>query len=93
MSVDRRWRALIAFLVVLAPSAAAAASDEDCRKFHQECEDARAAGFHDVGICNVERLECGERASPDAESGVGKTTRPPPTTPAGRSDPERSVGP
>jgi len=43
---------------------AAAASAEDCRAFHQECTEARAAGYRDVGICNVERLEC--PAGPDA---------------------------
>ena len=37
---------------------AEAASPEDCRRFHQECTEARAAGYRDVGICNVERLEC-----------------------------------
>src|SRR2546426_9185414 len=37
---------------------AAAASAEDCREFHQECTEARAAGYNDVGICHVERLEC-----------------------------------
>jgi hypothetical protein len=33
-------------------------SRSDCRAFHQECTEARAAGYRDVGICNVERLEC-----------------------------------
>ena len=37
---------------------AAAGSAEDCRAFHQECTDARAAGYRDAGICHVERLEC-----------------------------------
>ena len=37
---------------------AEAASPEDCRRFHEECTEARAAGYRDVGICNVERLEC-----------------------------------
>src|SRR5207249_10538656 len=35
-----------------------AASAQDCRAFHQECMEARAEGYRDVGICNVERLEC-----------------------------------
>jgi len=35
-----------------------AASAEDCRTFHQECTEARGAGYSEVGICNVEQLEC-----------------------------------
>jgi hypothetical protein len=86
--------ALLVLLTLLAPSVAAGASEEDCRTFHEECEGARAAGYGDVGICNVERLECGDERSRDAAHGVGKTMPPPPATlPGGRSDPERSVGP
>ena len=44
-------------LAVERPPAAAASADL-CRKFHQECTEARAAGYRDVGICHVERLEC-----------------------------------
>ena len=56
----KRWLlavgACAAFL--MGESHPAAASAEDCRTFHQECTEARAAGYRDVGICNVERLEC-----------------------------------
>ncbi len=82
---------LFVLSTILGPSVAVAASEEDCRTFHRECEEARAAGYDDVGICNVERLECAGERSQDAEQGVGKT--PPPTLPTGRPDPERSVGP
>ena len=47
-----------AVLLVGESRPAEAASPEDCRRFHQECTEARAAGYRDVGICNVERLEC-----------------------------------
>jgi hypothetical protein len=78
---------------LLAPSVATAASDEDCRQFRQECEEAKSAGYRDVGICNVERRECGERP-PEAEHGVASTTsRSLATLPGGRPDPECSVGP
>jgi len=50
--------ACVGVLAVGERSIAEGASDEDCRKFHQECVDARAQGYRDVGICNVERLEC-----------------------------------
>jgi len=63
-----------------------AASPEDCREFHQECTDARAAGYHDVGICNVERLECPR--DPDAR--VPKPSREPGDD--DHQDPERSFG-
>lgn len=71
---------------------AAAASVEDCREFHQQCTEARAAGYHDVGICNVERLEC----SADRDAGVPKgahEARRGRGTDAERSVGERSVGP
>jgi hypothetical protein len=85
---------LLVLSTILAPSVAAAASEAECRAFHQECEEARAAGWDDVGICNVERLECIGGRSQDAQQGVGKTMPPPPPTlPTGRPDPERSVGP
>ena len=71
-------------------SLAEAANEEDCRKFHQECSDARAQGYRDVGICNVERLECksGPANAPDA--GVGRRPR---GAPGPRQDPESSIGP
>jgi len=37
---------------------AGAASPEDCREFRQERTEASEAGYCNVGICNVERLEC-----------------------------------
>src|SRR2546430_2464675 len=68
------------------------ASPEDCRLFHQECTEARAAGYRDVGICNVERLEC----LPDPDASARKRShdaggdREHKLEPA---DEERSVGP
>src|SRR5262249_15221129 len=51
--------ACAAALLLAAPCPARAASPEDCREFRDECSDAHAAGYRDdVGICNVERLEC-----------------------------------
>jgi len=86
--------ALLVLSTILAPSVATGATEAECRTFHRECAEARAAGYGDVGICNVERLECAGGTSQDAEQGVGRTTPPPPPTlPAGRPDPERSVGP
>jgi len=56
-----RWLVVIAGAAVFVMSArapATAASPELCRQFHRECTEARAAGYRDVGICHVERLEC-----------------------------------
>ena len=64
----------------------AAASPEDCRLFHQECTEARAAGYRDVGICNVERLEC----PPDRDAGVRKQSHK--TRDDDGHDPERAIG-
>jgi len=72
-------------LAVERPPAAAASADL-CRKFHQECTEARAAGYRDVGICHVERLEC--PADPDA--GVAK--RPHEARDDDPNDLERSIG-
>jgi hypothetical protein len=72
-------------------SRVAAASDEDCRKFHRECSEAKAQGYGDVGICNVERLECPPRD--DAESGVGQMPRGVEPRPDDQHDRERGVGP
>jgi len=65
---------------------AAAASAEDCREFHQECTEAKAAGYSDVGICHVERLEC--RA--DRNEDVRKRSHE--TRDDDGDDPERSTG-
>src|SRR5581483_2012554 len=79
-------------LLVAAPHPASTASSEDCRAFHAQCADARAAGYDDVGICNVERLECslGDEASPRKPPPAArrKEARDPECTPG-----ERSVGP
>ena len=64
----------------------AAASAEDCREFHQECTEARAAGYSDAGICHVERLEC----SADRDAGV--STQSHETRDDDGDDPERSMG-
>jgi len=68
------------------------ASPAVCRQFHQECSEARAAGYRDVGICNVERLEC----PPDPDASARKRSH----DSGGkreheleRADGERSVGP
>ena len=79
--------ACTAVLVVGARRPVAAASAEDCREFHRECTEARAAGYHDVGICNVERLEC----PADRDAGVPKRSHEAPDD--NRDDPERSIGP
>jgi len=47
-----------AVLVLGVRRSAGAASPEECRRFHEKCADARAAGYRNVGIYNVERLEC-----------------------------------
>ena len=65
---------------------AAAASREDCRQFHQECTEARAAGYREVGICNVERLEC--PVGPD--EGVPKRSQE--VRHKDRYDQERAIG-
>jgi hypothetical protein len=75
-----------AVLLVGARGPAAAATAEDCRKFHQECTEARAAGYRDVGICNVERLEC----PADRDAGVPK--RPHTARDDEGDDPESSMG-
>lgn len=71
---------------------ARAASAEDCGEFHRECTEARAAGYRDVGICNVERLECpldraagAPNGSPDVQDDDGEHPD--------RSFGEPSVGP
>jgi hypothetical protein len=43
-------------------STVAAASAEDCRTFHDECTEARNAGYRDAGICNVDDRHDPERA-------------------------------
>ena len=86
----RRTRLLLAagatLLLLTNSRPAAAASEEDCRAFHRDCTEARAAGYREVGICNVERLECptdrdaeAPRRARDARDGH-------------RNDPESSVG-
>jgi hypothetical protein len=63
-----------------------AASPEDCREFHDECTEARAAGYRDVGICNVERLEC----RVDDDGRVARPSHEPQDD--GTRDPERARG-
>ena len=46
-------------------------NEDDCRNFHRQCREARAAGDTTPGICNVERLECAS-SSAGSEEGVGK---------------------
>ena len=86
----------VAYAAVLAAgdtSLAAGANEEECRSFHQECSDARALGYRDAGICNVERLECTSASPDDPEAGVGKRRPGMDGRPEARDDPERSVGP
>jgi hypothetical protein len=92
--MDARWlvAACAAVLLLGAPCPARAASPEDCRKFHDECTDAHAAGYRDVGICNVERLEC--RADYDARAPkTSHDTQDDETQDPERSHGERSIGP
>src|SRR5262249_33567084 len=55
-----RWRVVITAtaLVVGGRLPATAGNAELCRQLTLECTEARAAGYHDVGICHVERVEC-----------------------------------
>ena len=84
----------VAALVALA-GRARGASEEDCRRFHQECEDAKAVSDADAGICNVERLECGGESDSRPEAGVRKRLRS--LEPTGGAEtpasPEHSIGP
>jgi hypothetical protein len=86
----RRWLLAIgacaAVFLVGETRLAAAGSAEDCRTFHQECTEARAAGYRDIGICNVEQLEC----SVDRDVSVPKRSHEGPD--GDRHDPERAVG-
>jgi hypothetical protein len=86
----------IACAVVLAAresSLAVGANVEDCRKFHQECSEARAQGARDAGICTIERLECRTYPTDEPEAGVGRQPRGVGPRRDARDDPERSVGP
>ncbi len=74
-------------------SLAEGANAEDCRKFHQECSEARALGYRDAGICNVERLECTTDPTEEHEAGVGRRPRDMDARPDARDDRERSIGP
>ena len=86
---SKRWLLIVGAAMLLTGKSrpAAGASATDCRTFHQECMDAKAAGYRDVGICHVEQLEC--RADGDDVS----IPRPSYEAPVqeGR-DPERAVG-
>src|SRR5207249_2233606 len=61
--------ACAAVLAAGKPSLADGANEEDCRKFHQDCSDARAQGARDAGMCNVERLECTTDPADEPEAG------------------------
>ena len=74
-------------------SLAEGANAEDCRKFHQECSGARALGYRDAGICNVERLECTTDPTDEHEAGVGRRPWDMDARPDARDDRERSIGP
>lgn len=83
-----RWLVAVAaaVFVIAARWPATAASPGQCRQFHEECADARAAGYGDAGICHVERLEC----ATDQDT---RGRRPPhETRDDQRQDPERSSG-
>ena len=84
--------ACAAVLALGETSLAEGANDEDCWKFHQECSDARAQGYPDVGICNVERLECTTDPTDQPEAGVGKRPQGMDARPDARDDQERSIG-
>ncbi len=74
-------------------SLAEGASEEPCREFHQECSEARAQGYRDAGICNVERLECTTDTTDEPKAGLGRRPRGMDARPDARDDPERSIGP
>jgi hypothetical protein len=74
-------------------SLAEAASEDDCRKFHQECREARVQGYRYAGICNVERLECTTDPTDEPEARVGKRPRGVDARPDAGDDGERSIGP
>jgi len=75
-------------VLVVACSSARAGSPELCGQFHRECTEARAAGYEDVGICHVERLECPADAAADTR-GVKPSHEP---RDGQRADPERAYG-
>jgi hypothetical protein len=85
--------ACAAVLAAGVTSFAEAGNEEDCRKFHQECSEARAQGSVGAGICNVERLECTTDSTDSPEAGVGKGPRGMDAQPGARDDRERSIGP
>ena len=90
----RRRRSLLvasacaAVLLTGPRDSAVAGSVADCSAFHQECADAKAAGYSDPGICHVERLEC----PADAVDGVRVPKTPREARDEDRVDPERSYG-
>ena len=75
-------------VLLVACSSARAGSPELCDQFHRECTEARAAGYQDVGICHVERLEC--PADADGDTRGAKSSYEPRNDE--RADPERSHG-
>ena len=75
-----------AIFVLAGGGPAAAESTEYCPAFHRESTEARAAGYRDPGICNVERLECA--AGPDTDD----PKRPREPRDDDRRDPESAVG-
>ena len=83
----------VAVLAAGETSLAAGGSEEDCGQFHVECSEARAQGYRDAGICNVERLECTTGPTDEPEAGVGRRPRGMGARLDPRDDPERSVGP
>ena len=85
--------ACAALLALGETSLAEGANEEDCRKFHHECSDARAQGYRDVGICNVERLECTTDPTGEPEAGAGRRPGGTDARPEARDDRERSIGP
>jgi hypothetical protein len=58
MIASRRLLAALGCVALASSAGAAGTSEGDCRAFHQECLDAKAVGYRDAGICNIERLEC-----------------------------------
>ena len=69
------------------------ASAEDCREFDRECMDAKTAGYVDVGICNVERLECPADRDVNARRQPSLEPLHDEARDAERAHGERSVGP
>lgn len=87
--------AIVAAAAMLAAgerSLAEGSIDEDCRRFREQCADARAQGASEAGICNVvERLGCTTEPANDPAAGARNRRGSSVGGADGRSDQRRSV--